>query len=229
MLYLFSSKNECPCLLAIELTTMAVRTKSQDLVAELFAKIKTNPTTPTAIRAMYAIRKVFPPRKNINKFIAGGAVEEVMTELIQSCGHSCANVSSTETLIDILVTNGDETFPFSLKSIQRLGSAVVLENYRGQKREISDLAPTILVILGESTLTLAYLDNDLVAQSGVPRESVYTHADSNLSMKGKFAKTMITSTLPREFVVDLPVPPIPDLAEEDISRLAVARVRELLK
>jgi hypothetical protein len=94
---------------------------------------------------------------------------------------------------------------------------------------VSTLAPTIFVVLGTSTLTLAYMDNDLIQKSGVPNTDVYTHADSNLSMKGKFAKAMISKTLPREFVVELPVPTIPDLAEEDISRLAVARVRELLR
>lgn len=201
----------------------------QALVVEMFAKIKENPATPNAIRAMYAVRKVFPPRKNINKFIVGGAVEEILTELIQTCGHSCTNVSATETLIDIVVTRDAETFPFSLKSIQRLGGQIVLENYRGKRREVSTLAPTIFVVLGTSTLTLAYMDNDLIQKSGVPHTDVYTHADSNLSMKGKFAKAMISKTLPREFVVELPVPTIPDLAEEDISRLAVARVRELLR
>lgn len=204
------------------------QTPCQTLIETVFAKIKEHPETPNAVRTIYAARKVFPPRKNINKFIAGGVVEEVMADLIRKCGEMCTNVSSTETTIDIVVYRDTETFPISLKSIQKLGTAIVLENYRGQRRAISELPPTILVILGETTLTLAYLDNDLILQSGVPQESVYAHADSNLSMKGRFAKEMVTRTLPRTFVIDIPVPPIPDLEEEDIAVLAVRRVRELL-
>jgi hypothetical protein len=204
-------------------------TDSQTLIAALFADLITNPETPQGVRVIYATRKVFPPRKNINKFIAGGAVEVVVTELIQACGRQCTNVSSTEPLIDIVVREGTAEFPFSLKSTQTLGTAVVIENYRGQKREISTLSPTIFVILGERTMTLAYMDSDLLDATGVPRESIYTHADSNLSMKGKFVKSMITTLLPRQFVVEIPVPEIPPLVEEDISSLAVSRVRALLK
>lgn len=199
------------------------------LIADLFAKIKDHPETPDAVRTIYATRKVFPPRKNINKFIAGGAVEVILAELIQTCGEMCRNVSSTETTIDLVIYRGTEAFSLSVKSIQKLGTAIVLENYRGQQRAITDLPPTILVVLGQTTLTMAYIDNDLVAQSGIPREDVYVHADSNLSMKGKFARAMVATILPREFVIDIPVPPIPELAEEDISMLAVARVRDLLR
>ncbi len=171
---------------------------------------------------------MYPPRKNINKFLAGGGVEECLSELIRSCGYACANVSSTETVIDIIVQDADQQFPFSLKSIRKLGSAVILENYRGQKHEIKELCPTIVAVIGDSQLTLAYIDNDLVVNSGIPPETVYTHADSHLSMKGKFVKTMITKTLSPEFVIHIPVPEIPVLPEEDISTLIVARVREAI-
>ncbi len=208
--------------------TTSRMTSSQILAKTLLAKIRENAASTSIIEAIYAVRTMFPPRKNINKFLAGGAVEECLSELIRSCGYSCANVSSTETVIDIVVKDADEQFPFSLKSIRKLGSAVILENYRGQKREVKELCPTIVAVIGDSQLTLAYIDNDLVAKSGISLDDVYTHADSHLSMKGKFVKTMIAKTLPPEFVIHLPVPDIPVLPEEDISVLVVARVREAI-
>lgn len=203
-------------------------TPSQTIARILLANIKENPRSSSIIEAIYAVRMMYPPKKNINKFLAGGSVEECVSELIQACGYSCTNVASTETIVDILVRDAEQTFPFSLKSIRKLGNAVILENYRGQKREIKELAPTFIVVLDDTSLTLAYLDNDIVTKTGIPIESIYTHADSNLSMKGKFVKTMISHTLPREFVIQVPVPTLPALQEEDISSLVVSRARAAL-
>ena len=204
------------------------RTPSQWIAQSLLAKIKDNPQSSSIIEAIYAVRMMYPPKKNINKFLAGGSVEECLSELIRSCGYGCANVSSTETIVDILVQDTDQTFPFSLKSIRKLGNAVILENYRGQKREIKTLAPTFVAVLGDTHLTLAYLDNDILASTGISNDAIYTHADSNLSMKGKFVKTMILTTLPPEFVIQIPVPTLPTLPEEDISVLVVSRARAAL-
>lgn len=198
---------------------------SQTIARAILTKIKENPQSSSIIEAIYASRMMYPPKKNINKFLAGGSVEVCVSELIQTCGYTCTNVSSTEVMIDILVKNDGVTFPFSVKSIRKLGSAVTLENYRGKKRDLKELPPTFIVVIGDTQLTLAYLDNDIVTQTGISTEDMYTHADSNLSMKGKFVKTMITSTLPSDYVIHIPVPSLPTLPEEDISTLVVARAR----
>ena len=202
-----------------------LRMASRILATTLFERIRANPATPAIIEPIYSVRRLFPPRKNINKFLVGGAVEEVICDLIRSCGYACDNVSSTEAVIDIIVRDGAHSFPFSLKSIQRLGSAIIIENYRGKKHDIGELAPTIVVVIGEKNLTLAYLDNTIVLESGVPMETVYNHADSNLSMRGGFVKTMITKSLPADLVINIGVPDLPDLAEMDISALVVAQAR----
>lgn len=198
---------------------------SQTIARAILTKIKENPQSSSIIEAIYASRMMYPPKKNINKFLAGGSVEVCVSELIQTCGYTCTNVSSTEVMIDILVKNDGVTFPFSVKSIRKLGSAVTLENYRGKKRDLKELPPTFIVVIGDTQLTLAYLDNDIVTQTGISTEDMYTHADSNLSMKGKFVKTMITSTLSSDYVIHIPVPSLPTLPEEDISTLVVARAR----
>lgn len=203
-------------------------TDSQMIARSLLAKMKENPASPSIIEAIYAVRMQYNPKKNINKFLAGTAVEQVLVELIRTCGYECTNVASTETIIDILVHDGERTFPFSLKSIRKLGSAVILENYRGQKREIKDLAPTFIAVIGDTQLTLMYLDNDIVLKSGVALDAVYAHADSNLSMKGKFVKAMITNPLSSDFVIQIPVPDMPTLPEEDIAALLVANARASL-
>lgn len=203
-------------------------TDSQKIALSLLAKIKENPASPSIIEAIYAVRMQYNPKKNLNKFLVGTAVEQVLVELIRTCGYECTNVASTETIIDILVHDAERTFPFSLKSIRKLGSAVILENYRGQKREIKDLAPTIIAVVGDKELTLAYVDNDLVLKSGVALDSVYTHADSNLSMKGKFVKAMIKHPLSPDFVIQIPVPEMPALPEEDIAALLIANARASL-
>jgi len=202
-----------------------LRMASRILATTLFERIRANPATPAIIEPIYSVRRLFPPRKNINKFLVGGAVEEVICDLIRSCGYACDNVSSTEAVIDIIVRDGAHSFPFSLKSIQRLGSAIIIENYRGKKHDIKDLVPTIVVVIGEKNLTLAYLDNPLLLESGATVEEVYKHADSNLSMRGGFVKSMITKTLPADLVINVAVPDLPDVAEMDVSALVVAQAR----
>ena len=199
---------------------------SELIISKIFNDIKNSAQTIKSLQVMYAIRKVFPPKKNINKFITGGAVEEVLTRMIGSCGLECKNVSSTESLIDIIV---DNQFPYSIKSIQKLGSSIVIENYRGQKREISKLSPTIFVVLEGKETIFAYMDEEIIKNTGLPNDQIYNHADSNLSMKGSFLKMMIKEKLPPHLVLKLQVPEIPELPEEDISVIAVERVMSMLK
>lgn len=200
---------------------------SSNLAIRLLEAIRTSTETQNALRHIYAIRKVFPPKKNINKFIVGGAVEESLSRLIRKCGWECQNVSSTESVIDIVVKEGDASFPFSLKSIQKLGSAVILENYRGQQHAIGDLAPTILVVLEDDVATFAYVDQSTIAD--IPHETVYAHSDSNLSMRGGFVRKLVTSNLQRDMVVEIQAPSVPDLPERDISVLALDCVEAMLR
>lgn len=199
-------------------------------VAKLFAAIRENSETPKLLEVMYAIRKVFPPKKNINKFITGGAVEEVLTRMIRSCGMECKNVSSSETVIDILVKEEEEPeIAYSVKSIQKMGSSVIIQNYRGQKCPIGELCPTLFVVLEGNKTTFAYMDEEIIQSTNTPIDKIYTHADSNLTMKGGFVKSMITNHLPRDLVLEIEAPKVGDLEEKDISVLAVEHVMSLLK
>ncbi len=207
-----------------------VRTLAVTRVAELFSEIRENPETQNMLQVMYAIRKVFPPKKNINKFITGGAVEEVLTRMIRSCGMECKNVSSSETVIDILVKKEEEKeIAYSVKSIQKMGSSVIIQNYRGQKCPIGDLCPTIFVVLEGTKTTFAYMDEEILQSTETPLDKIYTHADSNLTMKGGFVKNMIMKHLPRDLVLEIEAPKVPELEEKDISVLAVEYVMNALK
>lgn len=201
---------------------------SQRSISTLFADIRTHASTTRTLRMMYAMRKIFPMKKNSNKFVVGGVIEEAFTRLIRQCGRTCTNVSSTEARIDILVRDGEIDLPFSLKSIQTLGSQITLENYRGQRRPITELAPTIFLVFEKNVFTLAYMDNDILLASGVPPETIYAHSDSNLSMRGGFVKRMVREGLPRELVLELPVPEIPDFPEQDNSVILMDYVERIV-
>ena len=202
---------------------------SSTLAIRILEAIRTSPETQKSLRNIYACRKVFPPKKNINKFMVGGINEESVARLIRKCGWECANVSSTENVIDLTVKEDIDTHPFSLKTIQKFGSAIILENYRGQQRAVSTLAPTFILVLEERIATLAYVDQSVLDTMGVTREEVYTHSDSNLSMRGAFARRLIKERLDRNLVVELEVPALPDnLVECDVSILGLDYVESLL-
>lgn len=199
------------------------------IAVRILEAIRTSPDTQKTLRNIYACRKVFPPKKNINKFMVGGINEESIVRLIRKCGWECANVSSTENVVDLTVKEGDQSHSFSLKTVQKFGSAIILENYRGQQREVSTLAPTFILVLEERLATFAYVDQSVLDALGATREEVYTHSDSNLSMRGAFAKNLIKRHLDRNLVIELEVPALPDnLVERDVSILGLDYVESLL-
>lgn len=202
---------------------------SSTLAIRILEAIRTSPETQKSLRNIYACRKVFPPGKNINKFMVGGMNEEYIARLIRKCGWECENVSATRNVIDIIVKDGDASFPFSLKSIQKFGSAIILENYRGRQREVGPIAPTFIVVLEKSVATFAYVDQSVLDTMGVTHEEAYTHSGSNLSMRGAFARRLIKERLDRNLVIELEVPALPDnLIECDMSILGVNHVESLL-
>ena len=127
-----------------------------------------------AFRRMIAMRKIFNPAENINKFMTGGGAEEILHQLITSVGYDCTNVSAKATVIDLVImvpdlvvpaaaaSGGEDTaaagaagaagaaplyrFAPSLKNSGNINGSPILENYRGKKRaEIRPLPPTFII------------------------------------------------------------------------------------
>lgn len=128
-----------------------------------------------AFRRMIAMRKIFNPAENINKFMTGGGAEEILHQLITSVGYDCTNVSAKATVIDLVIMvpdlvvpaaaasggGGEDTaaaaaaaaaaaplyrFAPSLKNSGNINGSPILENYRGKKRaEIRPLPPTFII------------------------------------------------------------------------------------
>jgi hypothetical protein len=192
---------------------------------EAFKRLEEDPTFKRHLQALYAVRKKFPPRIHVNKFATGGAVEELLTRMIQHCGMNCVNVSSTGILIDIRIKNDDEEeFPFSIKSIQKMGSQIILQNYHGKKHAIEQLPPTILVVIEPTKLTFAYMDEEIIQRTGIPADVIYAHKDSNLSMRGKFVSTLLKEHLADDLLLEMTAPEIPPVKEEDLTIVIVERV-----
>jgi len=64
-----------------------------------------------AFRRMIAMRKIFNPAENINKFMTGGGAEEILHQLITSVGYDCTNVSAKATVIDLVIMVPDLVVP----------------------------------------------------------------------------------------------------------------------
>jgi hypothetical protein len=201
-------------------------TPANEIVRRMFATLKTHEATKNAIVEMYAVRKLFPPAQNVNKFAVGGVVEDSFTDLLGACSFECENVAATSTVIDINVKDGGKSYPFSLKSSGKLNSGIVLENYRGQKKAIPEFPPTILVVAEEKQMTIFYLDQAILNLTG--DKSMYTHADSNLTMKGAFVRR-VASRLPEEYILKFPAPVLPDIRPESLTRVILNRVRQCLR
>lgn len=210
---------------ALSVAMEVPETPANEVARRILATLRGHAATAAAVRKMYAVRKMFPPALNVNKFAVGGAVEEIVTRLLNTCGFACENVAATENVIDIYVTDGEKKYPFSLKNIGKLGSGIILENYRGQKKEIPKLPPSFVVITGEKEMILMYMDQEILQLTGDPE--IYQHADSNLTMKGGFVKRLATR-LPEEYVLRFPVPALPELPVIDISKLIVDKVESVL-
>lgn len=143
-----------------------------------------------AFRRMIAMRKIFNPAENINKFMTGGGAEEILHQLITSVGYDCTNVSAKATVIDLVImvpdlvvpaaSGGEDTaaaaaaaaplyrFAPSLKNSGNINGSPILENYRGKKRaEIRPLPPTFIIYteVALQRVRVVYLDHEIVVSA----------------------------------------------------------------
>lgn len=147
-----------------------------------------------AFRRMIAMRKIFNPAENINKFMTGGGAEEILHQLITSVGYDCTNVSAKATVIDLVIMvpdlvvpaaaasgGGEDTaaagaaaaaplyrFAPSLKNSGNINGSPILENYRGKKRaEIRPLPPTFIIYteVALQRVRVVYLDHEIVVSA----------------------------------------------------------------
>lgn len=206
---------------------------------KIFEACLSNPQeTDRAFRRMIASRLLFPPKKNINKFMTGGCAEETVGQLISSVGITCNNVSDEATVIDLEVdvpisSTGNHSFKVSLKNSCNISTSPILENYRGKKRDEIRPLPSTFIIYTEvekKSVRIVYLDHEII-QQGYPlltgeelNAEVFKNDDSCLTFKSGFLKKFIPR-LPSEYVLNGNYPE--DLSfckEQNIVKLALAEV-----
>jgi hypothetical protein len=59
--------------------------------------------TNYAVKRMITSRLLFPPKKNINKFMIGGIAEECLHQLFLMLGYNSKNISDEVTLTDLQI------------------------------------------------------------------------------------------------------------------------------
>lgn len=192
---------------------------------------------------MFVCREIFNPSLNINKFITGGVVEEIITELISKLGFQVTNVASTESVVDIEVVMGEHTIRISLKNSGNIDQQPILENYRGEtKVEVRELPPTLIVYTETShkRARIVYLDHDIIKQAYPdlsPEEldtTVYNRKvgggdkQASLTFKSGFLKNLIPR-LPDAYIVNATFPEsIPMTVKQSITVLALDYVRKAM-
>lgn len=183
---------------------------------DILARMRDSLATPRFLRKMYLAREMFPPKLNINKFVVGAVAEEYFVRLLTTLGFKTENVAASETVIDITV---DGTNKYSIKTCSKLGIDVIIENYRGAKKDIPVFPPTFIIALDKKVgTTILYIDDDVIRSSGYTGD-IYRHSDSNLTLRGAFVRHL-AETLPEEerlYYDPLPVPG--DVVQEDIARI----------
>jgi hypothetical protein len=183
---------------------------------DILAKMRDNLATPTFLRKMYLAREMFPPKLNINKFVVGAVAEEYFVRLLTALGFKTENVAASETVIDIKV---NDTSKYSLKTCSKLGVDIIIENYRGAKKDIPVFPPTFIIALDKKDgTTILYIDDDVIRSSGYTGD-IYRHSDSNLTLRGAFVR-YLAETLPEEerLYYD-PMPAGKGVVQEDIARI----------
>lgn len=186
------------------------------------------------ILELLVTRRVFNPAENLNKFIAGGVAEELMTELISTLGFPVENISAISNIVDIRVTFEGKSVEFSLKNSGGIDQQPILENYRGDTRtEIRPLPPTFILYTEAKCkrARIVYLDHDILrtAFPGLTDEEfhakVYNRGDSSLTFKSGLLRDLIPS-LPEEYIATATYPEeIPEVPPMSITRLALDYVR----
>jgi hypothetical protein len=180
---------------------------------EILAKMRDNLATPGAIRKMYLARQMFPPKLNINKFVCGAVAEEYFVRLLKTLGFATQNVAAEENVIDIKV---DGIHKFSIKTCAKLGMDIIVENYRGAKKDIPVFPPTFILALDKTVgASILYVDDDMIRMSKYAGE-IYRHSDSNLTLRGAFIRHL-ADALPEEGKLFYDLPVLPDTGAHDIA------------
>jgi hypothetical protein len=191
---------------------------------DILARMRDNLATPKTLRKMYLAREIFPPKLNINKFVVGAVAEEYFVRLLRTLGFKTENVAASETVIDIVV---NDTSKYSIKTCSKVGVDIIIENYRGAKKDIPVFPPTFVIVLDKKDgTTILYIDDDVIRSSGYSGD-MYRHSDSNLTLRGAFVK-YLAETLPEDqrLYYD-PVPGVDDIATEDISHILCDHIDRL--
>lgn len=197
--------------------------------------------TNYAIKRMIASRLLFPPKKNINKFMIGGIAEECLNQLFIVLGYNSKNMSDEVTLtdlhIEVPIINNNETIlhklNVSIKNSCDMKSQIILENYRGAKRtQIRDLPPSFIVYTEThiQKASIIYIDHEIIknAYQNVPDDDfnniVFKNTDSNLCIRSGFIK-YIVSRLPQEYILNIEYPILPpNIYPSNIVKLALNEV-----
>jgi len=168
---------------------MRVLFTEMEVASLLLNGIRTN-GVEKLVKKMLAVRKIFPPSLNINKFIVGSIYEELLVRSFKKCSFNCENVASTSAKIDIHVTLDSVVYPYSIKSMATLNTNIILENYRGNKKPVSECPPTFLIIL-DNPIYIVYFDDALLKTYADPEFPIYIQNDASLMLNKKQVKQMI--------------------------------------
>lgn len=186
------------------------------------------------ILELLVTRQIFNPAENVNKFIAGGVAEELMTELISTLGFPTENVAATSNVIDIRVNVEGNMMEMSLKNSGGIDQQPILENYRGETRpDVRPLPPTFILYTETKCkrARIVYIDHDILL-SAFPELNeeeflarVYKRGDASLTFQSGLLRDLIPR-LPHAYIVDAKYPDvIPVVPVISITRLALEHVR----
>jgi hypothetical protein len=177
------------------------------------------------VKKMLAVRQIFPPSLNINKFIVGSIYEELLVRAFKECSFTCENVASTSSKVDIHVTFDSVVYPYSIKSMATLKTNVILENYRGNKKPFAQCAPTFLIVL-DDPIYILYFDHAILTLHADPAMPLYIQNDSTLMLNKKQVKQMIPKldekykiVLERPIIEEYPVCKIEDILTDFIEKM----------
>jgi hypothetical protein len=142
----------------------------------------------------------YPTIDKTNLFVVGKTGERAFMDAIQGCGYSVSDVS-LKTSVDVLVC----TTEFSVKTSINVGS-ITLVNYRGKKKTIGELPPSILILFDRKgkQMHILYVNNALIESIPFPRDK-YSNSDSHLAFTDTFVKHLVkTLDTNHRITIELP-------------------------